>query len=111
MGSAWIRRGTDYERLKDRLTEELLGQVFGFRPQLEGRIDHTELATPRGFNHFLGRERGEFMSLARTLPQLHEFSRRVGRTRQTTSPRSLTWALIMERVKLLRGAASERARR
>ncbi|WP_298562359.1 phytoene desaturase family protein [Streptomyces luteogriseus] len=64
--SAWMRRGADYERLKNRLTEELLGQVFRFCPQLEGRIDHTELATPLSFNHFLGRERGDFMSLAHT---------------------------------------------
>jgi all-trans-retinol 13,14-reductase len=48
------------------LTEELLGQVFRFCPQLEGRIDHTELATPLSFNHFLGREKGDFMSLAHT---------------------------------------------
>ncbi len=65
-GSAWMRRGADYERVKDRLTEELLGQIFRFCPQLQGRIDHTELATPLSFNHFLGREKGDFMSLAHT---------------------------------------------
>jgi all-trans-retinol 13,14-reductase len=36
------------------------------RPGLEGRIDHAELATPLSFNHFLGRERGDFMSLTHT---------------------------------------------
>ncbi|MBF6451072.1 NAD(P)/FAD-dependent oxidoreductase [Nocardia elegans] len=63
-GSAWMNRGADYDDLKARLTEELLEQVFRFCPQLRGKIDHAELATPLSFNHFLGREHGDFMSLA-----------------------------------------------
>jgi all-trans-retinol 13,14-reductase len=62
--SAWMRRGAEYEELKRTLTDELLGQVLRFCPQLEGRIDHLELATPLSFNHFLGRQYGDFMSLA-----------------------------------------------
>ncbi|MEU5259803.1 NAD(P)/FAD-dependent oxidoreductase [Amycolatopsis sp. NPDC021455] len=65
-GSRWMRRGAEYDRLKERLTEELLGQVLRFCPQLEGKIDHTELATPLSFNHFLGRTTGDFMSFAHT---------------------------------------------
>ena len=60
----WMRRGTEYEQLKRKLTDELLEQVLRFCPQLEGRIDHVELATPLSFNHFLGRQYGDFMSLA-----------------------------------------------
>jgi all-trans-retinol 13,14-reductase len=62
--SAWMRRGAEYEELKSKLTDELLGQVLRFYPQLDGRIDHVELATPLSFNHFLGRQYGDFMSLA-----------------------------------------------
>ncbi|MFD7011265.1 hypothetical protein [Rhodococcus jostii] len=62
--TGWMNRGADYDELKARLIEELLDQVFRFCPQLRGKIDHTELATPLGFNHFLGRDRGDFMSLA-----------------------------------------------
>jgi all-trans-retinol 13,14-reductase len=62
--SMWMRRGAGYEDLKRRLTDELLAQVLRFCPQLEGRIDHMELATPLSFNHFLGRQYGDFMSLA-----------------------------------------------
>lgn len=69
-GIQWMRRGEEYDRLKDRLmdrlTEELLGQVLRFCPQLEGKIDHVELATPLSFNHFLGRSTGDFMSFAHT---------------------------------------------
>jgi len=64
VGSAWMRRGAEYEELKRVLTDELLSQVLRFCPQLEGRIDHLELATPLSFNHFLGRQYGDFMSLA-----------------------------------------------
>jgi all-trans-retinol 13,14-reductase len=62
--TAWMRRGAEYEELKRRLTDELMGQVLRFCPQLDGRIDHVELATPLSFNHFLGRRHGDFMSLA-----------------------------------------------
>jgi all-trans-retinol 13,14-reductase len=62
--TTWMRRGAGYEELKRKLTEELLAQVLRFCPQLDGRIDHMELATPLSFNHFLGRQYGDFMSLA-----------------------------------------------
>lgn len=65
-GTAWMNRGPGYHELKERLSAELLAQVLRFCPQLEGRIDHMELATPVSFNHFLGREHGDFMSLAHT---------------------------------------------
>ena len=62
--SAWMNRGEDYAKLKHTLTEELIGQLLRFCPQLRGKIDHAELATPLSFNHFLNREHGDFMSLA-----------------------------------------------
>ncbi|MDO0916646.1 NAD(P)/FAD-dependent oxidoreductase [Streptomyces sp. DT2A-34] len=64
--SAWMRRGVEYEQLKQRLSRELLDQVLRFYPKAEGKIDHMELATPLSFNHFLGRTHGDFMSLAHT---------------------------------------------
>ncbi|WP_338889410.1 hypothetical protein [Rhodococcus sovatensis] len=62
--TAWMNRGVEYEALKSRLIDELLDQVYHFCPQVRGKIDHTELATPLSFNHFLGRSHGDFMSLA-----------------------------------------------
>ncbi|MGY1496812.1 phytoene desaturase family protein [Streptomyces sp. QTS52] len=64
--TAWMNRGAEYEDLKERLSAELLEQVLRFCPQLAGKIDHMELATPLSFNHFLGRQHGDFMSLAHT---------------------------------------------
>lgn len=62
--TSWMDRGEDYAKLKHTLTEELIEQVLRFCPQLRGKIDHAELATPLSFNHFLNREHGDFMSLA-----------------------------------------------
>ncbi len=62
--TTWMRRGAEYEELKRKLTDELVAQLLRFCPQLDGRIDHMELATPLSFNHFLGRQYGDFMSLA-----------------------------------------------
>lgn len=65
-GTRWMRRGAAYDALKQRLTDELLGQLLRFCPQVAGKVDHLELATPLSFNHFLGRETGDFMSFAHT---------------------------------------------
>jgi all-trans-retinol 13,14-reductase len=62
----WMRRGEDYEALKERITEEMLDVVYRFHPQVRGKVDHVELATPLSFNHFLGRSYGDFMSFAQT---------------------------------------------
>ncbi|MBV8181891.1 MAG: NAD(P)/FAD-dependent oxidoreductase [Mycobacterium sp.] len=64
--SRWMRRGEHYEQLKKVLAEELLDQVMRFCPQLHGKIDHAELASPLSFNHFLARASGDFMSYAHT---------------------------------------------
>ncbi|MEX3755781.1 NAD(P)/FAD-dependent oxidoreductase [Mycobacteroides abscessus] len=64
--TTWMDRGEDYAKLKHALTEELTDQVLRFCPQLRGKLDHLELATPLSFNHFLNREYGDFMSLAST---------------------------------------------
>ena len=65
-GRPWKQRGPEYEALKQKLNDEMLAQVLRFYPQLAGKIDYMELATPLSFNHFLSREQGEIMSLAHT---------------------------------------------
>jgi len=60
------KRGKEYENLKQRLSQEMLSQVLRFYPNLEGKIDYMELSTPLTFNHYLGREQGEIMSIAHT---------------------------------------------
>ncbi len=62
----WMRRGDTYEAMKQKMTEEMLAQVYRFYPQARGKVTHMELATPLSFNHFLGRSQGDFMSYAQT---------------------------------------------
>lgn len=62
----WMRRGEPYEVMKQRMTTEMLEQVYRFYPQTRGKVTHMELATPLSFNHFLGRSQGDFMSYAQT---------------------------------------------
>lgn len=72
-GTGWMRRGGEYEALKARISDEMLAEVYRHYPQVKGRIAHHELATPLSFNHFLNRERGDFMSYAQTP---HRFAQR-----------------------------------
>jgi all-trans-retinol 13,14-reductase len=65
-GSGWMRRGAEYDALKARISHEMLAEIVRHYPQVKGRIAHHELATPLSFNHFLNRERGDFMSFAQT---------------------------------------------
>lgn len=68
----WKRRGDEYKSLKARLSEEMLEQVYRFYPRAHGHVVHAELATPVSFNDFLGRTRGDFMSLAPTPERYHQ---------------------------------------
>jgi all-trans-retinol 13,14-reductase len=66
--SMWARfagRGDDpeYHALKARITDEVWETTLRYHPQLAGRIDHAELATPLSFNRFLGRTHGNFMGI------------------------------------------------
>ena len=45
-GTAWRKRGDDYEAFKQRLTEKLLARFFQAFPDLEPLLVHAELATP-----------------------------------------------------------------
>ena len=62
----WRKRGTDYEALKAKLTERLLGEVYAEHPQLKDAIDHVELSTPLSTRHFANFQQGELYGLAHT---------------------------------------------
>jgi len=61
----WVFRGYASTSLVSRPWQaEPLGRGRRWCRRRHGRIDHHELATPLSFNHFLGRQYGDFMSLA-----------------------------------------------
>jgi all-trans-retinol 13,14-reductase len=62
-GTAWQKRGPEYEALKERFKTKLLEAVFARLPQLRGKVDHAELSTPLTTAHFAGHPRGEIYGL------------------------------------------------
>jgi len=62
-GTTWNQRGAEYDAFKAQLTERLLAQLYRQMPQLEGRLDFGELATPLSTEWFHLYDRGEIYGL------------------------------------------------
>lgn len=62
-GTTWQQRGGDYEDFKERLTQRLLAELYKQMPQLEGKLDFAELATPLSTEWFHLYDRGEIYGL------------------------------------------------
>jgi all-trans-retinol 13,14-reductase len=61
--SKWKRRGEDYEALKQRLAERLMGELERQAPGVKGNVEHMELSTPITTRHFMNYERGEIYGI------------------------------------------------
>jgi all-trans-retinol 13,14-reductase len=62
----WMKRGDDYEALKEELTERLMEVLEREVPQVQGKIAYRELSTPLSTRHFAGYEHGEIYGLEHT---------------------------------------------
>ncbi len=62
----WRKRGEDYEQLKKELSEQILKNVYRHVPQVEGKIDYSELSTPLSTQHFANYSKGEIYGLDHT---------------------------------------------
>jgi all-trans-retinol 13,14-reductase len=62
-GTTWQQRGGEYEAFKDGLTRRLLAALYREMPQLEGKLDFGELATPLSTEWFHLYDRGEIYGL------------------------------------------------
>jgi all-trans-retinol 13,14-reductase len=62
-GTAWQKRGAEYEALKNSFKQRMLDAVYRRLPQLKGKVDHAELSTPLTTAHFAGHPRGEIYGL------------------------------------------------
>ena len=58
-GTAWRKRGTEYEAFKAELSERLLDTLYRHVPQVRGKVDYHELSTPLSTAHFCNYGRGE----------------------------------------------------
>jgi all-trans-retinol 13,14-reductase len=59
----WMKRGTDYTEMKEKLSQRLLEALFKKHPNLRGKIDHYELSTPLSTQHFVNYQYGELYGI------------------------------------------------
>jgi phytoene dehydrogenase-like protein len=62
----WMRRGADYEALKQRIADALIAFVDRRVPGLAGLVETRELSTPLSTAHFTGHFGGEIYGLPAT---------------------------------------------
>ncbi len=65
-GTKWMKRGDEYEKIKENITNRLLEHLFKQLPQLKGRIDHAELSTPLTTQYFVNYQKGELYGIDHT---------------------------------------------
>lgn len=62
----WMKRGADYEALKERLAERLFENVYRMVPQIRGKVDYHEVSTPLTTRHFSNYAHGEIYGIDHT---------------------------------------------
>ena len=65
-GTKWMKRGDDYDALKEKISNRLLEELYKQIPQIKGKIDCFELSTPLTTQHFVNYEKGEIYGLDHT---------------------------------------------
>jgi all-trans-retinol 13,14-reductase len=65
-GSRWMKRGYDYDAMKEEISQRLLEHLFAHLPHLRDRIDHSELSTPLTTQHFCNYAKGELYGIDHT---------------------------------------------
>lgn len=59
----WGKRGEDYDALKEQFARRLFEHLYKHFPQLRGKVDYYELATPLSTDYFCWYEKGEIYGL------------------------------------------------
>ena len=52
-GTKWMKRGNDYNDLKEKITNRLLDHLYKQLPHLKGKIDCHELSSPLTTKNFV----------------------------------------------------------
>lgn len=65
-GTKWMKRGDNYEEVKEKITNRLLEVLYKHIPQAKGKIEHHELSTPLTTKHFINYDKGEIYGLDHT---------------------------------------------
>jgi len=62
----WMKRGPDYDSMKQHWPERLTEVLTSEFPQLAGRVAHAEVSTPLSTRHFMNNELGEIYGVSAT---------------------------------------------
>mgnify|MGYP003979730909 FL=1 len=65
-GTKWMKRGDDYNNLKEKITNRLLDHLFNQLPHLKGKIDCHELSSPLTTKNFVNYNKGELYGIDHT---------------------------------------------
>ncbi len=62
-GTRWMKRGSEYDALKDKIAQRLLKELYNQLPHLKGKVKYYELSTPLTTQHFVNYDKGEIYGL------------------------------------------------
>lgn len=62
-GTAWMKRGEDYETFKEEIAKRLLEVLYKKLPQAKDAIDCYELSSPLSTAHFMNYQEGEIYGI------------------------------------------------
>lgn len=65
-GTRWMKRGEEYDALKEKVSKRLLDVLYKHIPQAKDKIEHYELSTPLTTQHFINYDEGEIYGLDHT---------------------------------------------
>jgi all-trans-retinol 13,14-reductase len=65
-GSRWMKRGDEYNNVKEKISQRLLKHLYDHLPQLKGKIDTYELSSPLTTKNFVNYNKGELYGLDHT---------------------------------------------
>jgi phytoene dehydrogenase-like protein len=60
----WMKRGPEYEALKESFKQRMLEVLYQRWPQTKGHVKHAELSTPVSARHFASHPKGELYGLS-----------------------------------------------
>jgi len=70
--TTWMKRGEDYEAIKEELSRRLIEVLEREVPQVAGKIAYHELSTPLSTRHFAAYDKGEIYGLEHTPARFRE---------------------------------------
>ena len=64
--SEWMKRGEEYEKLKEAFKNSMLERIYKLCPQVKGHVVEVEVSSPLSTKHFTNYKHGEIYGLAHT---------------------------------------------